>query len=610
MDEDVLSKRFPSLMTPDKGTLDKFKTIKTNCGKVEFCLGLLKRYQNTFRAIKHHQQCCDSQTSHATTTTTTMPKDNSEAIKSFDKGNIYRSNGDYLNALKHYNRCLCHLEPASSTGVELMRHVYKARVAIYLDLKLYECCLENLKPLTTINYHDEVAEIETICRLGLENGGRPNKANKALSPSLRYRNHRNIPFIVEDVQLKYSDSFGYHLVAQRNLKPGDVIMVEKPYSAVLLPSDWYLKCANCLASNYMSLIPCPNCNCAMFCSKRCLTEANQRFHCYECPIMSEISELLRPELMIAFRNTIRGLCVFSSIDELGKFLHKPAERRDDFEIDYNRIEEKKMFEVVVNQATNQEKRDLEDLFQLAAASAIMYKLLVECTDLHNRIESDTHEQIVTELLLRFTQIATVNSFYMSALPVMTPSSAPVEIEKEFGVATYPLSSFMNHSCAPNVTKTNAGDNHEVMMVFVTRPIKAGTQIFDCYFSEVHHYKSPRVVRQCTLYDQYNFACFCPACTHNYPTQKELHRRNSSINLMHVIAENYDLEKYADNKMMVWKKFQRYCHALKNLDEQYPSKEIYVFYKCMLRCIWLLYKQPPLLYRPTRTGQKGNHIVRW
>lgn len=637
MDEDVLSKRFPSLMTPDKGTLDKFKTIKTNCGKVEFCLDLLSRYENTFRAIKHHhhqhrdnhtiaedgtEESTSTPTSSIpttqTTVTTTTTKDNSKAIKSFDKGNIYRSNGDYLNALKLYNQCLCYIEPASTTGVELIHHIYKARVAIYLDLKLYECCLENLKPLTTINFahgwecasnNNEVAEIEAICRLGMENThSRVSKINKTLSPSLRYRSHRNIPFIVEDLQLKYNDNYGYHLVAQRNLKPGDVIMVERPYSSVLLPSDWYLKCANCLASNHLSLIPCPGCNCAMFCSTRCRSEANLKFHCLECQIMEEIKDLLRPELMIAFRNTIRGLCVFSSIDELGELLHKPTNRRNDFDIDYNQIHEKAMFEVVVNQATNQERRTPEDLFHLSGASAIMYKLLCECTDLQNRIQTDNHRHVIMELVLRFTQIATVNSFYMSALPVMAPITSPAEVEKEFGVATYPLSSFMNHSCAPNVTKTNAGDNHEIMMVFVTRPIKAGGQIFDCYFSEVHHYKSSRALRQCTLYDQYNFSCFCPACAHNYPSHKELHRRNPSINLMHVIAENYDLEKYADNKMMVWKKFQRYCHALKNLDEQYPSKEIYVFYKCMLRCIWLLYKQAPLLYRPTRTGCKGGNTI--
>lgn len=593
MDEDVLSKRFPSLMTPDKGTLDNFKTIKTNYGKVEFCFGLLCRYQNTFHTIKHNGDA----------------KDNSEAIKSFEKGNIYRNRGDYLNALKHLNRCICFIQPVTSTGVELLRHVYKARVSIYLELKLYECCLENLKHLTSINYthgdkldFNEMAEIEEICRCALENPHRSgvNKIEKPLVPSLRYRSHKNIPFIVEDVQLKYSDNFGYHLVVHRNLKPGDVIMIEKPYSAVLLPSDWYNKCTNCLASNYLNLIPCTNCNYAMFCSTNCRVEAYTRFHCYECPIMEEIKELLQPELMIALRNTIRGICVFTDLDKLGETLHKNTDRRSDFEIDFKSIEEEKMFEVVANQATNQDRRSLEDLFHFTAAGSVLYKLLTDRTNLRDRIETEAQKHVLMELVLRFTQIASVNSFYMSALPIMAPQSAPSEIEKEFGISTYPLSSFMNHSCAPNVTKTNAGENHEVLMVFVTRPIKAGAQIFDCYFSEVHHYDSLRPDRQRELYEQYKFSCFCTACTKNYPTHWQLHRRNPSINLMHVIAENHDLEKYYANKIMVWKKFQRYCRALKNFDEQYPSKEIYVFYKCMLRCVWLLYKQPPLLYRTART----------
>ena len=76
-------------------------------------------------------------------------------------------------------------------------------------------------------------------------------------------------------------------------------------------------------------------------------------------------------------------------------------------------------------------------------------------------------------------------------------------------------SLLNHSCYPNVD-TTAVDNKIVLTV--TRPIKAGEQIFTCYgCSSVSDTRKER--KQGLAH--YKFICDCIACIEDYPKLKKL-----------------------------------------------------------------------------------------
>ncbi|XP_063706301.1 SET and MYND domain-containing protein 4-like [Culicoides brevitarsis] len=429
---------------------------------------------------------------------------------------------------------------------------------------------------------------------------------ECLLPKLTHLSKPNIPFIAQSVNLSYSSVFGYHLTAKQNLRPGNIIMTESPYSAPLLPDFWYEKCATCLKCGYLNLIPCRGCSFAMFCSNECMTKGFQEFHQYECPIMQDIGELLSAEALIGLRNTLKGFCLYENLAELQEvFDHRFDGRQEDFDLEVMNCDAKTMFRVICHQATNQERRSIEDLLNLSLTAGVIYKLLVFKTDLILKLETPEQHYLLMEMLLHFLQIATINSFSMTCLPEIslnTSKGTRVETEHEFAIATYPFSSFLNHSCAPNVTKTNAGPSHETMLVVVTRPIKVNEQIFDCYFTSVHHYRSTKRERQKLLYEQYNFQCSCMACQLNFPLYKDLKIKCPMLNLMEIISGNASLGRFSEKKLIL-QKYQEYCQFLREFDECYPCKEIYVVHKCLLRCIWLLYKRLQVIHKPSPKSQK-------
>lgn len=608
MDVDTIFQRFPSLLSIESDTtlLNEFKKLKTNAAKIEYCSKLLNKYQTSF--LKNNEKL-------------NTANNYLNLTKMIQKGDEFFSNHDYMSALREYNRCLCRTsnemrndkETESLTKLNSIEMtMYWKRVLVYKELQLRQECLDNLEKLEKCNDFEEkvmdngvkitaskLRELKEIYQKTMTSDLTPD----CHSPKLTHKSKANIPFIAQNINLSYSPLFGYHLTAKQNLKPGTVIMTESPYSAPLLPDVWYEKCATCLKCGYLNLIPCSGCSHATFCSERCLQKGLREFHQYECPIMQDILELLSPQAMIGLRNTLKGFCLFDDLNELQDiFNHRHDDRGDDFDLEVMNCDPKTLFRVICHQSTNQEQRCVEDLLNLSLTACVIYKLLVFKTDLILKLETPNQHHLLMEMLLHFLQIATINSFSMTSLPEISLNNSKgtrFETEHEFAIATYPFSSFLNHSCAPNVTKTNAGPNHETMLVVVTRHIKAGDQIFDCYFSSVHHYKSSKIERQKLLFEQYNFECICLACQSGYPIYKDLKIKCPMLNLMEIIAENASLGRYS-NKALVLQKYQEYCHFLKEFDECYPCKEIYVVYKCLLRCIWLLYKRPQLMYKPTNT----------
>lgn len=84
--------------------------------------------------------------------------------------------------------------------------------------------------------------------------------------------------------MSHSDTYGRHLIATRDIRPGEIIFVAKPYIIVPNFKKRIHFCNNCLKVVW-SGIPCDNCACAMYCSEECQEEALLKFHDIECMIL-------------------------------------------------------------------------------------------------------------------------------------------------------------------------------------------------------------------------------------------------------------------------------------------------------------------------------------
>lgn len=85
--------------------------------------------------------------------------------------------------------------------------------------------------------------------------------------------------------MKTSPEIGRYIITAQDLKPGEIISIEYYFINSLTKEYRYRRCGNCFAENFMNLIPC---TCTMFCSEKCLVEAEKDFHQYECPIAEYI----------------------------------------------------------------------------------------------------------------------------------------------------------------------------------------------------------------------------------------------------------------------------------------------------------------------------------
>ncbi len=62
---------------------------------------------------------------------------------------------------------------------------------------------------------------------------------------------------------------------------GEVLIVENPYSSILLPEFYGTHCGTCYC-RVVAPIPCWCCAKVRFCSDECRSEAWERFHKVEC----------------------------------------------------------------------------------------------------------------------------------------------------------------------------------------------------------------------------------------------------------------------------------------------------------------------------------------
>jgi len=110
------------------------------------------------------------------------------------------------------------------------------------------------------------------------------------------------------VSVRFHREKGRHLVATEGIAAGGLIMVDRPYSCVLIPGTGELKrkpgrrenrkfvtfgtqdrrCHRCLCET-VNAVPCERCSYSRYCSDACRHLAWEEHHRWECPIGAELS---------------------------------------------------------------------------------------------------------------------------------------------------------------------------------------------------------------------------------------------------------------------------------------------------------------------------------
>lgn len=251
------------------------------------------------------------------------------------------------------------------------------------------------------------------------------------------------------IEIKYTESQGRHVVATRDIKIGEIILVERAYSQILLEEP-FTHCHECLTLCY-TLIPCNKCTQAFYCGEMCKEIAFKSHHEYECAILKTTVDLKldRTEL---FPMQIALIAL-----QEGTVGEEPED---------SAIYKSNRYYELDKLVGNTEKRSVSDLTGRSITAALVYHLIDRFSNFFERF--DVRDEF-KEAVLKQLQVAACNFHEVNELQGINLV--------QFGDGAYPVLSMFNHSCNPNVTRTNYGTTN---VLYAIRTIKNGQQCYDNY----------------------------------------------------------------------------------------------------------------------------------
>ncbi|NWW93183.1 SMYD4 protein, partial [Rhynochetos jubatus] len=353
------------------------------------------------------------------------------------------------------------------------------------------------------------------------------------------------------LSLNFDTERGRHLVASKDILPGQSLLEEEAFVSVLYPGESLLQdssetawdtrvtnadlyCHRCLRQ-LLASVPCRGCSYAKYCSQNCADVAWEQYHRTECSLGALLLTLgvfchvaLRTVLLAGFAEVSR-LVEWSHHSD--KDLHNPE--APDTRAGTRGIpgcndngQYQSSYQAVFNLLPHAEKHSPEHKFLCMLSVVAICKQLQEAgleAALLNQESAETWSKpetcekpsrelspelkTVAEAMLRHVLQLQCNAQAITVMQESVSGDGAVVNKKPVRLATafFPVLSLLNHSCCPNISVSFTGT---AATVRASQPIPSGQEIFHCYGP--HRCRMSVAERQ-RLLSQYFFECRCQAC---------------------------------------------------------------------------------------------------
>ncbi|KAJ8687243.1 hypothetical protein QAD02_023037, partial [Eretmocerus hayati] len=468
--------------------------------------------------IKQVQQCMyksQDQANHEIET-----KSSQKSIELRMKGNSYFKNVshnemDHKMTLFYYCKSIAYAPPDS----EDLATAYSNRSALWLHVHKYDLCLIDidraLKLTGSSELKDRLISRKDECVDLYLSQDTQDEHKKIELP--KFNPSKIVPCVADFIKLEFDLKSGKHYVALRDIRPGEVILCEEtPYSSVKY-SQIYLVCSHCLSFAWAG-IPCNFCVFATYCSETCKKEAWQQYHDVMCQKLSVYHSSAGDdeELFGLMYMANKIMNIFSKKEELGTIL-KEAQKFD------------KQKGVRLDQLVSEGKVNCKGFKSLY--SLINFKLCdeIEFTSMDSISEKLIHIISLNSLKFQTTVPSECagNVTHTCARNCNDFESCMMNNCTNRGRIVGPCSSFMNHSCVPNVAQVFL-PGPKIVMITIS-PIQKGEQLCISYGPNAHG--MPKQLRLEELQKTYFFNCECKACTENFPGSLTMTPVPSKIEMM-------------------------------------------------------------------------------
>ncbi|XP_033155180.1 SET and MYND domain-containing protein 4 [Drosophila mauritiana] len=427
-----------------------------------------------------------------------------------------------LYHMQKYQECLIDIKRALDLSYpkDLIYKLYERQARCYMALKDYPHTIDSFKKCITAMDHSTLAsdkraklnlDAMTMIKM-LQNDPRTAKQEAKqqkqkialdLAKPVKLENE----FVSPLVRIDSNRQEGRFARASADVKPGEELLVERPFVSVLLEKFAKTHCENCFMRTVVP-VACPRCADVLYCSEQCREEASKKYHKYECgivPIIWRSGASINNHIalrIIASKPLDYFLKLKPTIDEQLTPEQLISLPKDDFRR-------------VAQLERHQGERQPSNFFQ----HVLMARFLTHCLRAGGYFGSEPKPDevsIICSLVLRSLQFIQFNTHEVAELHKFSSSGREKSIF--IGGAIYPTLALFNHSCDPGVVRYFRGTTIHINSV---RPIEAGLPINENYGPM--YTQDERSERQARLKELYWFECSCDACIDNWPKFDDLPR---------------------------------------------------------------------------------------
>ncbi|CAI2727979.1 unnamed protein product [Schistosoma spindalis] len=180
----------------------------------------------------------------------------------------------FKEALNEFNNCMEYMKSENLTIPNNLNEMMQKGIKDCSTIKENEVLIDDsVIPYFVHEAKSLIGKHENTQTSITKNYNNPNNGSNItdhnLHPNILRSLHLQDP---PAVKLNYNDEFGWHIVATKNIRPGELLILDKPYSCRLHYNRLLLNCYRC-SKRCINPIPCRNCTQVGFCCELCEQEA-------------------------------------------------------------------------------------------------------------------------------------------------------------------------------------------------------------------------------------------------------------------------------------------------------------------------------------------------
>ncbi|XP_064088531.1 SET and MYND domain-containing protein 4-like isoform X1 [Macrobrachium nipponense] len=431
------------------------------------------------------------------------------------------------------------IDPAMYGGVALEKcgalgKGFANRSAVMLDIGEYEKCLEDINLALEYGYPEELRpklearrlKCQEIQRQKVSNCSHRNFVNKNLESSILKECLTKMKFfqaqkppVIKDpnpcipacssaVKVSYWPNKGRGFVATRDIKPGEVLGVERSFAVVVSQELLVTHCSTCTRP-CVNPLPCPGCSQVVFCSKSCRVKGLSEDHWLECKILNSV--LFHGLETVACSYKLLKTWNFSQIKSMqNKLKMDKALLPEQLGFDKSGVYDSSSFQSVYHLRQDLGTFPFEGVIS-GCMNAFRLARLLELSKRFFVDESVKPVPVTKEDFLDACKILFNNYAKFTQSSFRSREEEILEV-----VELYPAKSLINHSCSPVMSSKRFGRES---FWYAVRPVAAGEELTISYVPDFSI--QPKQERRGNLVPVYNIVCSCQACEESWPTLPHL-----------------------------------------------------------------------------------------